>query len=293
MKKIIIEIDGSHVHGFEWGDRSQPTVILLHGLTNNALGFSEMAEGLKDYFHLISIDLPGHGETPPFNEDKSYSFEFLTEWLHKVCTSLSEVPVWLIGHSWGAALALHYSSHFSKMVKGIVMIDGGYLHSSDDPSLTLEELLEQMSQWVAENHYRKLEEYEQKKKREIGRWSKNLEEMVHRDMEERKNGVALRASGSTVRAIMKSLYQEPCKEIFHMVNVPIYLLRATLPVADETNRMHAANVMRNEVKGECRIDSIPKTGHALHWQKSEEALYMVERWLKEHTNQKGHMQGPE
>ncbi|MFP3340868.1 hypothetical protein R0J91_23040, partial [Micrococcus sp. SIMBA_131] len=63
-----------------------------------------MAKELQDHFHLYSIGLPGHGETPSFDEEKSYSFHFLTKWLEKVCLTLREQPVFLIRHSWGAAL---------------------------------------------------------------------------------------------------------------------------------------------------------------------------------------------
>ncbi|MCA0993200.1 alpha/beta fold hydrolase [Pseudalkalibacillus hwajinpoensis] len=52
------------------GESANPTIFLLHGLTNNALGFNEIANRLQDHFHLFAIDLPGHGETQPFNEGK-------------------------------------------------------------------------------------------------------------------------------------------------------------------------------------------------------------------------------
>lgn len=276
-----VEVEGRNVCGFEWGSPSNPTVILLHGLTNNALGFIEMAEELQNQFHLYSIDLPGHGETPAFNEEKSYSFHYLTKWLEKLCLTLSEQPVFLIGHSWGAALALHFSKEFSERVKGVVMIDGGYLHFDEDPSETLEQLLEHMSQWVTESYYPSIEDYEEKKKEEIGRWSQELKQMVHRDMKEVADGVAMRASENTVRAIVKSLYHEPCRDIFSHINVPTFLLRATLPKEGEEMRNQEAVKMQRKLGGECKISAIPQTGHVLHWQKPEETFRMIEHWLHE------------
>lgn len=281
LKKMKMEIEGLNVCGFEWGNKHNPTIILLHGLTNNALGFNELAEELQDHFHLYSIDLPGHGETSSFNEEKRYSFQLLTKWLEKVCLTLSDQPVFLIGHSWGAALALHFSSQFSERVQGVVMIDGGYLHFDEDPSETLEELLEHMSQWVTESYFPSIDDYEEKKKEEIGRWSQELKQMVHRDMKEVKGGVAMRASEHTVRAIVKSLYYEPCRDIFSQINVPTFLLRATLPEEGEEIRKEEALRMQRELGEACKISAIPKTGHVLHWQKPEETFKMIEHWLQE------------
>lgn len=283
MKKMKLKIKDLDVCVYEWGSQRNPTVLLLHGLTNNALGFNEIADRLKDHFHLFSIDLPGHGETQPFNEEKKYSFQFLTEWLEQVRFELSDQPVYLIGHSWGAALALHFSSRFSEMVKGVVMIDGGYVHLADDPTESLEELLEQMSQWIAESRYGKIQEYMEKKQEEIGRWSKRLEQMVERDMEEVAGGVAMKASESTVRAVVKSLYLEPCSDIFHKVHVTTFLIRASLPVEGEAIRRQAATRMQEELGAQCKISAIPETGHVLHWQRPEETIKKVEQWLEEKT----------
>ena len=284
IKKMNVKIDGLDVCVYEWGSQRNPTILLLHGLTNNALGFNEIADHLQDQYHLFSIDLPGHGETKSFNEEKKYSFQFLTEWLEKVRCELSDQRVFLIGHSWGAALALHYSSRFSERIKGVVMIDGGYLHFDEDSSHPLEELLEQMSQWVSESYYSSIEGYEEKKKGEIGRWNKALEQMVQRDMMKVPGGIAMRASEKTVRAIVKSLYHEPCREIYKQIHAPTFLIRPTLPEEEEAIRNQEAIKMQKELGKECQISVIPETSHVLHWQKPEETIKMIKPWLDEKAN---------
>ncbi|QHA90652.1 alpha/beta fold hydrolase [Bacillus sp. N1-1] len=293
MKKMKVKIEGLDVCIYEWGSQRNPTVLLLHGLTNNALGFNEIADSLQDHFHLFAIDLPGHGETQTFNEEKNFSFQFLTEWLEKVRFEISDQPVYLIGHSWGAALALHFSSRFSEMVNGVVMIDGGYLHFEDDPSVTLGELLKQMSKWVTESYYSSIEEYEKKKKEEIGRWSHELEQMVHRDMKEVVGGVAMKVSENTVRAIVKSLYLESCRDIFHQIHAPIFLIRATLPEDGEKIRRQAATRMQKELGTQCKVSAIPETGHVLHWQRPEETIKKIKQWLEEKGNEKIYTQASE
>ena len=221
MKDFQIEIDCKRIHGVEWGETSHPLVVCLHGLTNNALGFNEMANALKEKFHVISIDLPGHGKTQSFNDEHSYSFVAMSEWLNKVITSITSSPVYLLGHSWGAAIALHYSGRYQEVVDGIVMLDGGYLQPSDDSSTTLEEALLRVSEWVNENQFHTIEEYENKKREEIGRWSPEIKGMVHADMDIKSSLVKMRANESTVRAIMKALYSEPFRDVLNDVIAPV------------------------------------------------------------------------
>ncbi|MBN8209119.1 alpha/beta hydrolase [Bacillus sp. NTK071] len=279
MKEFDIKVFGKNVHGVKWGDAANPHVLCLHGLTNNALGFNEMAEFLKKDFHLMSIDLPGHGKTTGFNDEQSYFYDSMSDWVHNFVSCVSNSPVYILGHSWGAAIALHYSKRYPHMVNGIVMLDGGYVELSDDPSTTLEDLLEEMSEWVNGNQFSSIKEYEDKKRVEIGRWSSAIEQMVHADMTIENNQVRMKASEETVRAIMKAMYMNPFREVLSEVDAPVYLLRATQPPEAEAIRSEGADLLRAELKGDCRISAIPETGHVLHWQKPVEVNQEVKNWL--------------
>jgi pimeloyl-ACP methyl ester carboxylesterase len=46
---------------YEWGSRSAPPVVCVHGLTRTGRDFDALAAGLADRFHVISVDLPGRG----------------------------------------------------------------------------------------------------------------------------------------------------------------------------------------------------------------------------------------
>lgn len=168
MKEFEIKVEGQSIHGYKWGNPENPPIICLHGLTNNALGFIELAEELKDQFHLISFDLPGHGKTDAFMEDDAYLSTPFTEWLKAVIEKVSNRPFYLLGHSWGAAIAIHYARLYQEDVKGLVMLDGGYLSPSDEPSADLDEHLQRMSDWINGSHFRSIEEYEDNKKAEVG-----------------------------------------------------------------------------------------------------------------------------
>ncbi|WP_347552029.1 alpha/beta fold hydrolase [Pseudalkalibacillus hwajinpoensis] len=278
MREFNFELDGQWIHGVKWGAPDRQLIICLHGLTNNALGFIEMAEELEKNYHIIAFDLPGHGQTAPFAKEEDYGFTILSAWLDKVVSSISNRPFLLIGHSWGAALALHYTNHYHHKVKGIVMIDGGYVQPSDG-STTLQTHLERVTNWVTENQFNRIEEYEEKKKGEIGRWSEGIKCMVHADMIQDGNRVKMRSDEGTVRAIMKALYTEPFRDILSEIHAPVYLLRATLPEEEERIRLNATDLLRMNLKGDCRIQAVPQAGHVLHWQNPEDVILSVNGWL--------------
>ncbi|WP_377891174.1 alpha/beta fold hydrolase [Alkalihalobacillus sp. R86527] len=279
MKEFEITVDGQSIHGMKWGNPENPPVICLHGLTNNALGFIEVAEELQDQFHLIAFDLPGHGKTDAFMDEHSYLFTPFSKWLNNIISKVCTGPFYMLGHSWGAAIAVHYSRLYKEDVKGVVMLDGGYICPSDEPSMNLEEHLQNTSNWIKDSHFKSIKEYEEKKKKEVGRWSKALEQMIRADMTMDGDGVRMRTREETARAIMKAVYNEPSSKIFKDITVPVYLLRGTLPEEAEPVRVDAVDSMREVIKSECRISAIEEAGHILHWQKPTEVTSEIRGWL--------------
>lgn len=279
MKEFELKVNSQSIHGVKWGNPENPPIICLHGLTNNALGFIEMAEKLEDQFHLIAFDLPGHGKTDPFMDEESYQFAPISRWLNTIIANVCNKPFYLVGHSWGAAIALHYITLYKENVKGLVMLDGGYICPSDEPSTNLEEQLERMSDWIEGSNFNSIAEYEALKKKEIGRWSPSLQQMTHADMTGTANGIQMRTTEETARSIMKALYNEPSSKLFNDITVPVYLLRATLPEEAEAVREDAVDSMREAIKGECRVSAVEDAGHVLHWQKPEEVTEQLRGWL--------------
>ena len=53
----------------EWGDASLPPLVCLHGVTSHGRHFERLATRLADRFHVVALDLRGHGASswePPW-----------------------------------------------------------------------------------------------------------------------------------------------------------------------------------------------------------------------------------
>ncbi|WP_455206022.1 alpha/beta fold hydrolase [Kaarinaea lacus] len=112
----------------QWGDPENPSVILVHGLGDNAADdWKYLAPVLSKKFHVITFDLPGFGRSDSPNE--LYSPENYARFVDSVANRYANKPFILIGHSMGGAIALTYAAKYGHKLKQLVLIDAaGILH---------------------------------------------------------------------------------------------------------------------------------------------------------------------
>ncbi|MFC0601767.1 SDR family oxidoreductase [Streptomyces palmae] len=94
----------------EWGDRTQPTVLLVHGYPDSKEVWSQVAEQLADRFHVVAYDVRGCGRsTAPSPLRGGYTLERLTDDFLAVVDAVSpDRPVHLVGHDWGSVQAWEF-----------------------------------------------------------------------------------------------------------------------------------------------------------------------------------------
>ena len=117
--KHEIIINGRKVFYWQKNDSKRKTFVLLHGFPGSHRGLIGVANGLDEYC-LIIPDLPGCGQSEPLK--KSYHLKHYAGWLNDFLDNLSVDKVTVIGHSFGARLALVFSEHYSKRVEKMVLI---------------------------------------------------------------------------------------------------------------------------------------------------------------------------
>ncbi|PIC65812.1 alpha/beta hydrolase [Sporosarcina sp. P21c] len=120
MPKIQLKESNLTIHYLEKGQGK--TLLVLHGLGNNASSWDEQLIGLSDYFHVIAWDAPGYGESsdpqPFFNYFSDFSFV-----LKEFTEALNIQPMYLLGHSMGAALAIDFAYRFPSHVEKLILAD--------------------------------------------------------------------------------------------------------------------------------------------------------------------------
>ncbi len=99
-----------------------PAVVMIHGNAGSIEDFEFGAiETLSSNYHVIAVERPGHGKSDRPN-GKMVDVEYQARQLHQVLSSLSVAQPVLVGHSWGAALALSYALQYPTEVSALILV---------------------------------------------------------------------------------------------------------------------------------------------------------------------------
>lgn len=95
------------------------TIVLLHGFLENKSMWNAFADDLSTAFHVVTIDLPGHGESD--NIGAAHGMGLMADIINTVLNTLNVRESVIAGHSMGGYAALAYASVFSSQTKGLVL----------------------------------------------------------------------------------------------------------------------------------------------------------------------------
>lgn len=122
FRSLEVPVAGGDLHVGSWGE-GDVSVLALHGLTLNHAEFHLLGESLAGSARMVAPDLRGRGasaELPP-----PYGLEAHVEDVAAVLVHLGGPPVVLVGHSWGAVVALAVAHLHPDLVRSILLVDGG------------------------------------------------------------------------------------------------------------------------------------------------------------------------
>ena len=108
---------------WDWGTEGKPTVILVHGGLDHARNWDWVARDLRENFHVYAVDLRGHGNSE-WSPGAIYSAAEHVLDLSALADIVDDFPIYLIGHSLGGFVVLHYAGVYPDRVRKIVAIEG-------------------------------------------------------------------------------------------------------------------------------------------------------------------------
>ena len=119
-----IQVDGLNFHYLEWGNTANPTVLMLHGNSQQAHSWDFISLALSDRYHIIALDQRGHGDTD-WAADGDYSIEAQQKDMDGFVQASSLDGFVLIGHSMGGRNSYIWASRHPGRLKGLVIVDTG------------------------------------------------------------------------------------------------------------------------------------------------------------------------
>jgi pimeloyl-ACP methyl ester carboxylesterase len=246
-----LEREGVHIHYLEWMPEprvaSAPAGLLLHGLSSNARYWERLARHLPDR-RLVALDQRGHGLTgrPPDAPvvPAGYAMEQL---LDDAALAISELglgkPI-VVGHSWGATVALELVGTRTGLASGLVFVDGpvqsaANMFSWEEAQSIMQPPLPRFAS-LAEAVSESMTDFE-------GAWDGDLEAFVKARIIPDGDAFVLTLKAPVRLELLRGLYESQPEVLWPRIEVPAVALLA---------QRSAARISRSTQMGVARLATI-------------------------------------
>jgi pimeloyl-ACP methyl ester carboxylesterase len=119
-----IVLRGMRLHYVEWGDRTAPPLLFLHGGGQTCRTWDVVCHELSQHYRCIALDQRGHGDSE-WSYELDYGVEAHAADLAALVEALDLAPLVIIGMSLGGINALNYALQRPDAVSGLVTVDVG------------------------------------------------------------------------------------------------------------------------------------------------------------------------
>ena len=115
-------VDGLNIFYREAGDRSRPTLLLLHGFPASSFMFRHLFDALADSFRLIAPDYPGFGYSDaPTPADYEYTFDGLANTVSKFVRQLGIERFGLYMQDFGGPVGFRLASDYPDSTQFLIV----------------------------------------------------------------------------------------------------------------------------------------------------------------------------
>jgi pimeloyl-ACP methyl ester carboxylesterase len=134
---------GIALHYRSYGSETNPPLVLLHGLASTLRIWDYVAPVLAGKYWVVAYDQRGHAESE--KPDNGYDLPTMLDDLTGLLKALGIKKPVLVGHSWGANLALAYAAAYTDDCAGLVLVDGGIADFRDMPGTDWESVKRELA----------------------------------------------------------------------------------------------------------------------------------------------------
>lgn len=115
------QLDGAKIHYTDYGT-GENALLFVHGWACDETFWSGQASALGAKFHVITIDLPGHGQSD--KPQIAYTMDLYVRAIDAVLQDAKAKSVVLLGHSNGTPVIRQFYRKFPEKTRALVIVDG-------------------------------------------------------------------------------------------------------------------------------------------------------------------------
>lgn len=120
----VVDVAGMKIHYLDWGSKGKRPLLLLHGGMQSAHTWDLIAVAMKRDFHVVAMDLRGHGDSD-WSADANYAHAAHMGDILGLIEHLGWDTLSLIGLSMGGLAAMHLAAEHSEKLDALVIVDVG------------------------------------------------------------------------------------------------------------------------------------------------------------------------
>lgn len=124
MHDEFLKINELLLHATIWGEDAASPVLLLHGMTGQAADWAPTATLLSRDYRVIALDQRGFGDSV-WSAKGAYSLVDYSADVVGLCNALSLSSLRLVGHSFGARVAMLTAAQHPDLITQLALIDSG------------------------------------------------------------------------------------------------------------------------------------------------------------------------
>jgi pimeloyl-ACP methyl ester carboxylesterase len=123
-KSRQVSVNSLDLHYLDWGNAGAAPVVCVHGYTSSAQPFNALARHFHDRFHILALDVRGHGESA-WSPAGAYQYGDQVGDLAGFVDQLGLTRFTLIGTSMGGIIAMAYAEAHAERLVALVINDIG------------------------------------------------------------------------------------------------------------------------------------------------------------------------
>jgi pimeloyl-ACP methyl ester carboxylesterase len=283
----FLSLCGLRFHYREWSSAGTP-LVLLHGLASQSHIFDLVAPLLarpkpgQTRLSVLAFDQRGHGESA--KPDEGYDFETVSRDLRALLDALGIRRTLLAGHSWGGNVGLYFAAQYPERVRGMILIDGGFLDLQADPQMTWERTARELA--PPDLVGTPVVEFQTMLKQYAGKnWNPSLEQIVLENFEIQPDAtIRPRLSFERHMRILRALWEMRAPTFYPRIACPVLLVPAEMEkgadgAALERRRGQVARAAREIPR--TRLVTFRDTVHDIPLQRPRKLANTIHRFVRD------------
>ncbi|WP_188770842.1 alpha/beta fold hydrolase [Novosphingobium endophyticum] len=269
----------------DWGGDHLPPLVLIHGGGDHSRSWDWVARRLCARWHVIAVDLRGHGDSD-WSPEGNYGEGVLVRDLLLLLDALAIRRATIIAHSLGANIAMRFAAVFPERMNRLVSIEG--LLASPDRLVLVDNtpMRTRLRTWLEETerirmrvprHFRSMDEATARmKERNPHLAGERLHHLTHHAVRLGDDGFYRWKVDPMIRKRPPDMSNDALNDLWRALTCPILLLYGAESWASNPGMDGRLGLFAN-----ARLRVIEEAGHWVHHDRFEETMREIDAFLSE------------